>query len=143
MKFSTDEKPAPIWKVPVARSVTSMLTSILIGIALLRLGRQLDLLEEAERLHQALRAIEPRLVVELALVDAQLAADDLVARLGVAADVDAPEVDLVALLHLEGDVDGALVGVDGGERLDVDVGVAGVLVEVVELLDVVAELASG
>ena len=29
MKFSTEEKPAPIWNVPVGRSVTSMLTSIL------------------------------------------------------------------------------------------------------------------
>jgi hypothetical protein len=28
MKFSTDEKPAPIWKVPVGRSETSTLTSM-------------------------------------------------------------------------------------------------------------------
>jgi hypothetical protein len=27
MKFSTDEKPAPIWNVPVGRSLTSTLTS--------------------------------------------------------------------------------------------------------------------
>ena len=27
MKFSTDENPAPTWNVPVARSVTSTLTS--------------------------------------------------------------------------------------------------------------------
>ena len=29
MKFSTDENPAPIWNVPVGRSATSKLTSIL------------------------------------------------------------------------------------------------------------------
>ena len=33
MKFSAEEKPAPIWKAPVCRSVTSTLTSILSSLS--------------------------------------------------------------------------------------------------------------
>src|SRR5579883_1657151 len=104
--------------------------------------RKLHLVEEAERLHPPLREVEQCLVVQLAFVDPELAADDLVAGLVVAPDVDALEIDLLTLLDVEGEIDGLRVVLDRSERGDVDVGVALVLVEVVELDDVVAELAA-
>ena len=63
-------------------------------------------LEEAERGDALLAAAHAGAVEELALVDAQLAADHLVAGLGVADDVDALDGDLLALLDVEGEVDG-------------------------------------
>ena len=101
MKFSTDEKPAPIWNVPVGRSVTSTLTSTN-SSERAALGRDVDVLEEAERHDAALRDLEVRLVEQLALGDPHLAADHLVARLRVAADVDALEVGALAARDLEG-----------------------------------------
>ena len=48
MKFSMLEKPAPTWKVPVGRSLTSMLTFILSGAEPCSV-RDVDALEVAER----------------------------------------------------------------------------------------------
>jgi len=138
MKFSTEENPAPIWNVPWALRDLDVDVHLVVARAALR--RDVDLLEEAQRRHAPLRVVQQRLVVGLALDDAQLAADDLVARLRVAADVDAIERDQIALLDLEGDVDGARLLVDGRGRRRVDVGVALVLVVVRELLQIVGQL---
>ena len=105
MKFSTLEKPKPTWKVPVAFSFTSTCTTTLVS-SLPGLVGDLDRLEEAERGDALLAAAHAAAGEQLALVDAQLAADDLVAGLGVADDVDALDVDLLALLDVEGEVDG-------------------------------------
>src|SRR5205823_1701227 len=76
------------------------------------LGRHDDVLEEAERHDAALGDLEVRVVEQLALGDLHLAADHLVAGLGVAADVDALEVRALAARHLERQRDLALVEVD-------------------------------
>ena len=72
-----------------------------------RLVRDADLLEVAEIVQPALGAIDEHLVVGVALADIELAADDVVARAGVAADVDALDVDARAFLDHIADVDGA------------------------------------
>ena len=99
-----------------------------------------DLLEVSQGVHAPLRIVERRLAVGLALDDAQLAPDDLVAGLGVAVDVDPLEVDQLSLLNLEGHVDGAGLLVDRGRGRGVDVGVAPILVEIGQLLQILAEL---
>src|SRR5579862_4103730 len=57
------------------------------------------------------------LVEEAALVDEQFAADNLVARGGVSAEVDAPDVILLAFVELHGHVDALGSFVDFGIRL--------------------------
>ena len=93
MKFSMLEKPAPTWNVPVGRSPTSTLTLMRSGVAAL-LGRDVDALEVAERGDAASCDVSSLVSLKsCALLDLHLAADDLVARLGVALDLDALEVD--------------------------------------------------
>ena len=108
------------------------------GAALL--GGDLDGLEEAQGLHPLLAELLPGATEQLAFVEAQLAADDLVARLGVADDLDVLDVDLLPLLHIEGEVDDPRVLVHRGQRRDVGVGVALVLVDRVEGAAVVEQL---
>ena len=59
MKFSTLENPAPIWNVPVGRSLTSTLTSTNSSDEP-RLVETLTVLEEAERDDPALGLVEVR-----------------------------------------------------------------------------------
>ncbi len=100
-----------------------------VALVLALLGGDVDVLEVAERGDAALGAVELGLAEELALLDLQLAADDLVAGLGVALDLDAAEVDQPVPLDGHDDVDLLLVGVELGLRGGLDVGVAGVAVE--------------
>ena len=65
MKFSTLEKPAPTWNVPVGFSLTSTLTFMRVRRAAL-LGRDVDALEVAERGDAALRVARAGLAEELA-----------------------------------------------------------------------------
>ena len=92
MKFSMLEKPAPTWNVPVGRSVTSKLMLMRSGVEPCS-GRDVDALEVAEGDDAALARLELGLAEELPLLDLHLAADDLVARLRVALDLDALDVD--------------------------------------------------
>ena len=95
MKFSTRrEAGADLERAGRALGDLDVDVDELVGAA--ALGRDVDVLEEAERHDAALADLEVRLVEELALGDLHLAADDLVARLRVAADVDALEVGALA-----------------------------------------------
>ncbi len=105
------------------------------------LGREVHLLEEAEAVQRVAALLELGAREALLLLDLELAAEDLVARLGVAGDQDLVDRDLRALVDLVVDVDDLLVLVDLGLGLDVDEGVADVAVAVGDLQDVLAELA--
>ncbi len=59
-----------------------------VGVVAAGLVVDLHGLEEAERRHPLLAAAQPAAAEELALVHAELAADDLVPGLGVAGDLD-------------------------------------------------------
>ena len=104
MKFSYDEKPGAHLEGP-GRALLHLHHRDDRVLRAARLRGDLDGLEEAERVHALLRLAEPGAAVELALVDAQLAPDDLVARLVVADDVDALEADLLAGLDVVGEVE--------------------------------------
>ena len=78
---------------------------------------------------RSLAVLEARLAEELALLDLHLAADDLVARLGVSLDLDALEVDGRPALDGNDDVDLAVHRVELGLGLGLDVRVAGVAIE--------------
>ena len=69
------------------------------------------------------------LAEELPLLDLHLAADDLVARLGVALDLDALEVDGRPALDGDDDVDLLVHRIELGLGLGLDVGEAGVAVQ--------------
>ena len=79
--------PPPKLKVPVGFSVTSILRTIW-SSALPGRVSHFDVVEIVQALQVAHAAFELRAAVELLLIDAELAADDLVAGLGVAADDD-------------------------------------------------------
>ncbi len=96
----------------------------------------LDVVEEPQRRHALLGDAHGRAVVEIPLVDAHLAADDLVARLVVADQLDLLDGDQVALLEHVGQIDGLLLRVDGRVGGDVGVGIALVLVDVEQPLHV-------
>src|SRR5262245_22887614 len=66
-----------------------------------------DALEVVQVLEPTLGPVDEHAVVGVALGDVELAANDVVAGAGVAADVDALDVDAGALLEHEGDVDDA------------------------------------
>src|SRR5208283_3551141 len=88
----------------------------------------------------ALRQVKAGLAVALALVNAQFASDDLVARLRVTMDVDAFKVDLGALLDVEEQAHRPLLLVDGGLGRGVHIGVALVLVEIGDGLNILRHL---
>jgi hypothetical protein len=67
--------------------------------------------------------------------------DDLVAGLGVAADLDAVDVDLRTAGDAEADVERLVGGIDVGFRRDVDEGVAAVAVVRGDFVDVLAQQA--
>src|SRR5690606_9285757 len=85
---------------------------------------QLDALEVAERLDARAARLGLRLAVELALDQLHLAADDGVARLRVAADVDALDAHRRAAPDDHRHVDDAPLHVEVGLGRDVDEGVA-------------------
>jgi len=109
----------------------------LVGAA--TLGRDHDVLEEAERGDAALGDLEVRVVEHLAFRDLHLAADHLVASLGVTANVDALEVRALSTRDLEGQVDAAVREIDLGQRQDVRVRVALVLIEARQLLAILGD----
>jgi hypothetical protein len=127
-------KPAPTWKVPVRRSVTSTLRTMR-SSALPCDGRQRGVVEVAEPHDVELGQLLAGLRVEVALAQHHLAADHLVGGLVVAADVDALDVDQRALADLERHVELEVLLVLAGVGDDVDVGVAGVLVAALDVLD--------
>src|SRR3546814_5557743 len=67
------------------------------------------LLEEAERLNAVARPLDLDAVERIALGEAELAPDDLVAGDGVAVDVDPLDIDARRIADPERDVHGALV----------------------------------
>ena len=107
------------------------------------LGRDVDALEVAERRDAASRFLEQRLAEEVALGDLHLATDHLVARLRVAADLDALEVHERAALDRNDDVDLVGHGVELRLRSRVDVGVAVVAVERANGLQILEQLRRG
>ena len=86
----------------------------LVGRAGDRLGLDLDLVEVAEPVDALARELDLLGVVERALELAHLAPDHLVARLGVADDVDAPHVHAPPGVDHDGEGDRALLLVDVG-----------------------------
>ena len=70
-----------------------------------RLVGDLDGLEEVEVLQAPFGAIDHRTVICVALGDIELAADDIVARTRVAANIDAFNVGVRTFVHHEGHVD--------------------------------------
>ena len=99
-------------------------------------GIELDRIEEAECGDARLGDPDASAAIELALVDAHLAADDLVARLVVADHLDLLDGDQVPFLESEVDVDGPVLGMDVGVGGDVRVRVPLVLVDVRQYLEV-------
>ncbi len=97
---------------------------------LLDLGILLGLqLLEILQLVQAQQAELPQVaVVDLAFFQRQLAADDLVARGGVALELDAADVELLAFVQVDAQADGRLlvVGIGVRDRREVDVAQRGV-----------------
>src|SRR5262249_27977373 len=139
MKFSTLEKPKPTWKVPVAFSFTSTVT-ITFESSLPGLCCTSTVSKKPSGGPRAFAAALPGSREKLALVRPHLPADRLVARLGVAADVNPLDVDLVPFLNVEGEVDQPLLGVQLRQRGDVGVGVTLVQIEVGQRGDVVGQL---
>src|SRR5215207_3673924 len=88
------------------------------------LVRDPDLLEIAEVVETALGAVHQHLVVGIALTDIELAADYVVARPGVAADVDALDVDVRPLLDDVAERDGLGRGVAMTDRAHLRKGVS-------------------
>src|SRR5256885_7331975 len=81
----------------------------------------LDLVEIVELIEAEDTELPKALVEELAFIDHQLAANDLVTRGGVAAEVNAPDEILLLLVKLHGEVDDFLFFVDFGVRLGSEV----------------------
>src|SRR3546814_10720948 len=82
------------------------------------------LLEEAERLNAVARPLDLDAVERIALGEAELAPDDLVAGDGVAVDVDPLDIDARRIADPERDVHGALVFVPLKLRPDVGESIA-------------------
>src|SRR6185312_7269318 len=89
-----------------------------------RLVGDLDRLEEVQVLQPAFGAVDQCAIVGVALADIELAADDVIARADVAADVDALDVGARALFHDEGGVDRVGLGVAVAARAHIGEGVA-------------------
>ena len=95
---------------------------------LVRLGarrrRNLDRLKEIKRFQPPLRALDQHLVEGVAFADVELAADDVVARARVAADLDALDIGLGALVDRIDDRDGAVLEIAVAARRDLREGIA-------------------
>src|SRR5579885_3578019 len=113
----------------------------LIAAALGPPGADVHLLEEAEPLERVAALAELGARERLLLLEAHLAADDVVAGLGVAGDLDAVDGDRVAAVDRERHVDLLVLLVDGGLRLHGRERVAVVGEPLGELLHVVAQRA--
>ena len=99
-KLSTDEKPPPMEKMPVGRSVTSTLTMIFV-LSEPGCGAHVDLLEVAQ-VDQALAGpLQLLQREEVPLGHGDLAPQDLVLAARVPGDVDALDVDLGPFVDLE------------------------------------------
>ena len=90
-----------------------------------RLVGDADVLEVAEIAQATGRPFDQRLVVGVAFTKIELATDHIIARAGVAADVDALNIDLRALFHDIVDADDVAASVANGTRADLREGVAG------------------
>ena len=140
-KLSAELKPAPALNAPVCASFTSTTTFMRSSVGgLLRVVMFTSWKKprrcSASRLLRSLvaensscswRRISRRI--------------DLVARLGVAGDLDAVDRHRAAALDLEGDVDQLVLGIDVGLGLDVGEGVAVLREPLGQLLHVVAQRA--
>src|SRR5262245_63994385 len=71
-----------------------------------RLGRYLDALEVGEILQASFGAIDERSVVGVAFGEVEFAPNHVIARAGVAADIDPFDVGALPLIDREGQVDG-------------------------------------
>src|SRR6185295_12075662 len=81
----------------------------------------LHAVEEAQRGDAALGGAHAGAAVEIAFGDAHLAADDLVARLAVADDLDLLDADRLPFLEDVSEIDDPPLSVDGGVRAEVGV----------------------
>ena len=81
------------------------------------------LLEEAQLIQPLQAELPQALVVNLAFLQRDLAADDLVASGGIALELDSPHIKLLALVHVDIEEDQLLFFVEGGvgNRSEVDV----------------------
>jgi len=68
----------------------------------------LELVEIAELVQAQQAELPETRVVDLAFLESDFAADDLVARSGVALELDAAHVELFAFVHVDGEIDGLL-----------------------------------
>ena len=89
-----------------------------------RRGRDVDRLEETKRFQAPLGALDQHLVEGVAFADVELAADDIVARAGVAADLDALDIGLGALVDRVDDRNRAVLEVAVAARRDLREGIA-------------------
>ncbi len=104
------------------------------------LGGDVDALEVAERGDAPLAALQLGLAEEVLLGDLHLAADDAVAGLGVAADLDPAVFHRLATLDRHDDVDLLLLGIELRRRRGLDVGVARVAVHRLDGAEVLHQL---
>ncbi len=127
--------PAPMLNIPVGFSLTLdvHIRQGFIG-ALLRL--EVDLLEVAQPVQGHVAFLELGPAVEISLDHGEFAADDLVARLGVAGDVDPVEIDQLPLGDFVGHVDGLGLLLRFGAGGDVGVGVALVVADLGQIIHV-------
>ena len=95
----------------------------LVGLGARR-GRNLDSLKEIKRFQPTLRALDQHLVEGVALADVEFAADDIVARAVVAADLDALDIGLGALVDRIDDRDRAVLEIAVAARRDLREGIA-------------------
>ena len=81
-----------------------------------RLGAEFHRFEVAELLQVALTALDQRAIVGIALADIELTADHLVARLGVAMDLDALDIETFALVDDVDEIDHLAISARLGAR---------------------------
>ena len=100
-----------------------------------------DSFEVAELIHQCAAVFELGLIVEVAFADSKLSPDDGVARLRVAADVEALDVDQRPSKDVDGHVDQMVHLVEVGARHHLHQSVSGVAVGSADSLDALGDLA--
>ncbi len=109
--------------IPVGFSLTRMFTSVRVSSGPFS-ALEIDLLEVAQPVQGHVAFLELGPAVEIPLDHGEFAADDLVARLGVAGDVDPVEIDELRLVDFVGHVDGLGLLLRFGAGDDVGVGIA-------------------
>ena len=100
------------------------------------LGLEIDLLEIAQPVQGHVAVLQFGPAVEIPFDHGELAADDLVARLGVAGDVDPVEIDQFSLGDLVGHVDGLGFFLRFGAGDDVGIGVSLVVADLGQVIHV-------